>query len=47
MLSPGDALWEQAKWVFKVSMLVFCIIKEHLVAAHLMCVAADLLRASK
>jgi hypothetical protein len=38
MLKPGDELWEHAKWVFKVSMLLTCTIKDHLVGTHLMCV---------
>jgi len=38
LVAPGDELWEHAKWVFKVSMLVTCTIKDHLVGVHLMCV---------
>jgi hypothetical protein len=36
IVAPGHELWEHAKWVFKVSMLVTCTIKDHLVGTHLM-----------
>jgi hypothetical protein len=38
IVAPGDELWQHAKWVFRVSMLVTCTIKDHLVGVHLMCV---------
>jgi hypothetical protein len=38
IVAPGDELWLHAKWVFRVSMLVTCTIKDHLVGVHLMCV---------
>jgi hypothetical protein len=37
-VAPGDELWQHAKWVFRVSMLITCTIKDHLVGVHLMCV---------
>lgn len=36
IVAPGDELWQHAKWVFRVSMLVTCTIKDHLVGVHLM-----------
>jgi hypothetical protein len=38
IVAPGDELWQHAKWVFRVSMLITCTIKDHLVGTHLMCV---------
>jgi hypothetical protein len=38
IVAPGDELWPHAKWVFRVSMLVTCTVKDHLVGVHLMCV---------
>ncbi len=38
IVAPGDELWQHAKWVFRVTMLVTCTIKDHLVGVHLMCV---------
>jgi hypothetical protein len=36
IVAPGDELWQHAKWVFRVSMLITCTIKDHLVGTHLM-----------